>query len=76
MNDAVSRIKEDLSESRVDMRTVKGRLSELEQRLARMEGGLEERRRRPDAMPTVSRFTLGLIATVIAIAALVLTLGP
>ena len=46
------------------------RLGCLKERFARMEGGFDAMRARLDAMPTVWHFTLGLIATVVAVAAL------
>jgi hypothetical protein len=71
---SVSRLEEDVREIRTDVREIKRDVADLKERFARMEGGFDAIRARLDAMPTVLHFALGLVGTVIAIAALFVSL--
>lgn len=72
----VGRLEEDMREVRADLLDVRVRVGKIEERSARMDGGFAAIHAKRDALPTVWRFALGVVATVVAVAALVLTHGP
>ena len=69
------RLKNDVADIKTDLRHVRDRIGKIEERFARMEGGFDAMRAEIRAIPTVWPFAVGLIGTVVATTALVVTLG-
>ena len=70
----VGRLEEDVREIKADVRELRRDVSDLKDRFGRMEVGIERINARLDSIPNVWQFTLGLAATVIAVAALFVNL--
>ncbi|WP_139283977.1 hypothetical protein [Rubrimonas cliftonensis] len=70
----VGRLEEDVREIKADIREMRRDVSELKDRFSRMEVGIERISARLDSIPNVWQFAMGLVTTVVAVAALLVSL--